>query len=482
MNKFLKIYKPLFLPLGICLLFFIAYSILGLQRYYHFAAGYDLAIIDQAIWKYSHFHQPIMTNHAYAFSSILEDHVELLFLLIAPLYWIWSNVQLLILLQTFLIALSGIPVFLLARKKSLTLFVATIILISYLAFYGIQNALWADVHSLVFGVSFIPWYVYFLEKKQWKISWVFAILTIISKEDLGLFIFIISLIYFMQTKKRQLLWQMLFSVLYLFFIFFIYFPHFVPGGYRYEKTGGLLSNVDLTNIANTQDKKQIWFYTLSWFGFLPILSPLYLLLMIADLLKYFLLANNNVSGGQSVFGHYRSTLAFFTAWPTIITIQKFKKKQTYLAVYLLICLLIFQYILHTPLSYLAKKWFWTTPTSVYSMKEGLKKIPTDAAVVSQVNFLPRLSHRELTFLMLPEKKNFKQNSPCGKPTCSWFHWAGEPTIMIVDTSTDWDVRYWLEDRQDFIEGLKNLQKNGSITPLYTFNTTTIYKITKSQDK
>lgn len=471
--------RKIILPLGICLLFFVAYSILGLERYYHFAAGYDIAVIDQAIWKYSHFLAPISTNHAYAFTSILTDHVELIFLLIAPLYWIWDNIQLLILLQSFLICLSGIPVFLLARKKGLSNFVSSMLLLSYLAFYGIQNAIWSDVHSLVIGISFIPWYVYLLEKKSWRLSWLFCLLIIISKEDLGLFTLLIAFIYYFHTKNKVLIWQMLISLLYLFFIFFIYFPHFVPGGYRFENKNGLLSDINIANIANTSEKQQVWFYTFSWFGFLPFLSPLYLLPAFADLLKYFLVANDTVSSGQSIFGHYRASLAFFTVWPTMITLQKYKKYQTYFAIYILVWLLVLQYMLHAPLSYLSKKWFWATPASASTMQEALKKIPDDAAVVSQINFLPRLSHRKLTFLMWPEKKAFKRNSPCGKASCQWFRWPGNPEYMIVDTSTNWDVRYWLTNRQEFVDGLTTLTKAGVITPLYTFNTTIIYKVNKS---
>jgi len=477
-NNFLHKHLSLVLSTSICFLFFIAYAILGLERYYTFAAGYDLAVIDQAIWHYSHFTAPISTNQAYAFTSILTDHVELIFLLIAPFYWIWDNVQLLILLQGFLICFSGIAVFLLARKKNLNFFVSTILLIGYLAFYGIQNAIWADVHSLVIGISFIPWYVYFLETKKWKTSWIFCALIIISKEDMGLFTLIIAFIYFIITKNKMLLWQMLLSAFYLFFFFFIYFPHFVPGGYRFENKNGLLSDINLANAANTPDKRQVWFYTFSWFGFLPILSPLYLLPSLADLLKYFVLANDTVSSGQSIFGHYRSSLAFFTVWPTIITIQKYKKYKKYFAIYIVLWLLITQYMLHAPLSYLAKRWFWTIPSNAVTMNQALMKIPNDAAVVSQINFLPRLSHRKLTFVMWPEKKNFTKDSPCGESSCNWFRWAGSPTLMIVDTSSDWDARYWLENHQDFIDGLTNLKKVGIITPLYSFNTTSLYKVNK----
>jgi hypothetical protein len=38
----------------------------------------------------------------------------------------------------------------------------------------------------------------------------------------------------------------------------------------------------------------------------------------------------------------------------------------------------------------------------------------------------------------------------------WFRWDGNPTILFVDTSFNWDAQHLLTEREQFINGIKNL--------------------------
>lgn len=475
MKKFIT--PKFFLPLIICIIFFVAYAILGVVRQMHFLSGYDLAIVDQAMWNYSHFQPPITTNQTYAFTPILWDHVELIFPLLVPFYWIANNVYTLIVLQALAITSSGLAVWLLAKKYQLSNSLSLALLISYLAFYGIQNAIWADVHSLVFGIAFLAWFLYFAEVKNWKLTTTFFILTIICKEDMALLTFVLAAVLFYFRRDKQLLWIVGGSFAYLIVIFYVYFPYLVPGGYRYQR-GGLLTHIDPSTFYNSSSKRDVLLYSSLWYGLLPFLSPLYLIPAFLDLVKYFVVASHVVTSADGLFGHYRSSLSLLLVWPTIFTISRFKVLQTkYVAVYILLCALVLQYVLHLPLSYLTKKWFWTTPASVVSMKQGVASIPQDASVVTQINFLPHLSHRQNEFVLWPETKTFDlSNSPCGTSSCNWIRWVGSPQYMLVDTSTDWDIRYWLTTRENFVDAINNLQKAGVIQPIHSWQTTTLYKV------
>ena len=213
----------LLLPFCICLLFFVAYTSIGVIRHMHFLTGYDLADVDQAIWKYSRFEAPISTNLTYAFTPILWDHVELIYPLLVPFYWMANSVYTLIILQAFGICSSGVAVWLLCKKYKLSDFNTFALLVSYLSFYGIQNAIWADVHSLVFGITFLVWFLYFIEIKKWKTASVFFLLTIICKEDMALLTLLLSLVLFYFRRDKQLLWYVGGSIAYLLFIYEIYF-------------------------------------------------------------------------------------------------------------------------------------------------------------------------------------------------------------------------------------------------------------------
>jgi len=469
-----------YLPYIICSLFFIAYSVLSIIRHNHFLSGYDLGISDQAVWLMSKFKDPLSSSHAYAFTSLFSDHVEIIYALLSPIYWVFDDPRILLVLQAFIIAFSAVPIYLFAQKKKLRFSVKIALLISFLMFYGIQNALWADVHSLVFAAGFLSWFIYFLEVGKTKLTLFTFFLLISCKEDIAMFTFLITaVLYIVQRKKAALVFMGL-SLLYLGVLFGIYYPHFTPNGYRFDNEGGLLTNVDLTNMYNTPDKRTVLLTSMAWFGFLPILSPLYLLPAVGDLFHYFVLGNGHVTSAQGMFLHYRVTLAALLAWPTIMTISKYKKLNTvWTALYLLCMALLFQYLLHLPLSYFAKSWFWREPASVANIRLMISYLPADAPVVSQVNITPHINHRELVMTLWPEKKEFSKASLCGKRSCNWFRWAGSPRYLLVDTSTDWDPRYWLTDRDTFIDGIHNLEKAKVIAVDKQQGSAVLYKVLKS---
>lgn len=473
----LKQIEPYFLYI-ICFVFFILYSILSVVKHNHFLSGYDLAVSDQAIWLMSKFKDPISTPHAYPFTSLFSDHVEIIYAILSPIYWFTDDVRILIVLQALAITASAIPIYWFAKKMKISVYVRYALLISYLMFYGIQNAIWADVHSLVFAASFLPWFIYFLYTNNTKLTWVFFVLLITCKEDIALLTLLISFVYYILNRKKLALYIMAASIIYLLLIFFVYYPYFTPDGYRFASKNGLLGNIDVTSMYNTQDKLDVYLYSLAWFGFLPLLAPLHLIPPLGDLAHYFVLGSSHTSA-QGMFLHYRVTLGALLIVPTIFVISKYKKLNTiYVAVYLLLCALILQYVLHLPMSYLAKKWFWTESAGVRNINAVLPELPKDASVVSQVNITPHINHRELIFTMWPEKKTFTKDSPCGQQSCDWFRWPGNPQYMVVDTSPEWDARHLLTNNSEFKQGIANMEKAGIIKVEKRVDSATIYKVIK----
>lgn len=463
----------------ICTLFFVLYTTLSVVRHDHFLSAWDLSVVDQVMWKYSRFLLPITTIHAYANTLILTDHIEFIYLLLSPLYWIWNDVRMLIIAQAFFISFSAIPIFWLARKKGLVLFLSLALSTSYLMFYGIQTAIWNDVHSIVFGAALLPWFIYFLHQKNTRWTIVFFILTILCKEDLAFLTFVISFIYFLKRRDRLTISLMILSAVYLFSIFYVYYPHFTHDGYRFENKSGFFSHLSPVNFVDTIAKRDTITYSLLWFGLLPIFAPLYLLVAFADISHYFIFGSS-VETAQGIVLHYRVTLAPLLALPTIFTLAKYKKLNTnFTAIYLLFFALVIQYQLHLPLSYLAKSWFWHNPASVTSIEKVLTYLPKDASVVSEVNIIPHIAHRKMIYTLWADTKTFKNISLCGKSTCPWFHWDGKPTYLIADTSRDWDIRQLFQNNPQFNEALLTMTKSGVIKEYKRSGSTILYKVIKN---
>lgn len=464
----------------ICFFFFIAYSVLVVVRHNSYQSfGFDLGINDQVVWEYSQFKAPITTIDHVPFIPKLFVHIELIYALLAPFYWFWSDVRMLLILQVAVVCFSGIAVFLLAKHYRLHSWIAYALLITYLMFYGVQNALWFDVHSAPFGAAFVLWFIYFLVTKNTPWTVVFFLLAITTKENVAGITFLICVTYYFVTKSKSAIFFGIASVIYLAFVFGIYFPY-VAQGYRFANEGGLFSNLDPVLLFNTQEKREVYLYSFLSYGFLPLLSPIYLLPIIGNLASYFILGSS-VSTAQGLALQYRIELVPLFTWATIATLARFKRLNTgYTAMYLILCACIVQYVLHLPLSYLTKQYFWYQPDAVNNINTIITTIPDTAAVVSQNNITPHISHRELIFTLYPEKKVFTNNSPCGEATCWWFRWAGEPEYMLVDTSTGWDARHFLANREEFAEAVHNLEKANMIVKYRQKGETTLYKIVKNK--
>lgn len=481
---FQKVVKHKHFPLGIaifiCLIFFTAYSVLSIIRHLHYESfGYDLGINNQIVWRYSTFQPPITTVGPFPGSLKLDTHVELVYAFITPFYWLWSSARMLLLVEAGFLVSGAIAMYLLARDRKLSVPISLSILFSYLTFYGLQNAMWFDVHSASFGAAFIAWMLYFLNKNSLIGTLLFFLLAITAKENIAFITLSLGLVYFISRRNRLSLLIMIASAVYLFFIFFIYFPFIVQKSYLYANHAGLLSNFNLWDMVNTQEKRITIFYSLFSFGFLTLLNPLLLIPVLADLGTYFIIGSD-LTGAHGLFMHYRVTLTPLLAWGAIGTIAKYKLLQNkYVAIYIVLVAVFIQYSLHLPLSYLTKSWFWTEPSGVPSIAKLRDSFTPQDAIVAQNNLIPHISKRDKIYTLYPEKKTFTTDSPCGEPECDWFRWYGNPEYLFVDTSPEWDIRHFLANRPEYVRGLANIEKAGIVTRYRTEGNAVIYKVLRN---
>jgi uncharacterized membrane protein len=469
--------KDTYAALFLLLLFCIAYTTLALVRHHHFGSfGFDLGISDQIVWKYSQFKSPTMTIIAYNETNALTDHFEPLYILLAPLYWIYSSPVVLLIAQTVLVCLSGLPVYLLAKQKNLPLLWRFVLLFAYMTFYGIQHALWFDVHTVVFGAAFLPWFIYCIDSKRYKLAILPFILALLAKEDMGLILSVISFTLVLFQKDEKLLVFAGSAVVYTILVLFVYFPYFTQDGYRYAGSGGFFDSLHVANLYNTAEKRSVYLYSFAWFGFLPLLTPLSLFPFFADITKYFVVANN-LPATHGLFMHYRSALAILLVWPSILTLSRAKKLHHPLAAcVVLLGILYLNYSLHVPLTYLTKKWFWTSPSSLISINTVIKQIQPDYSIAVQNNLVSHLSQRDHIYTLWYEQKKDEEQKICGETNCDWLRWNGAPDYLFVDIAPEWDIRHFLSDREKFTNALTNLEKAGIISIHVEMGTTKLYRI------
>src|SRR5262249_37150513 len=95
----------------------VGFAALSVLRQDAFANGrFDLGNMVQAVWSTAHGHLLQVTNLQGAQVSRLGAHVDPILVLFAPLWWIWSSANMLLVAQAIAVGLGAFPVFWLARK------------------------------------------------------------------------------------------------------------------------------------------------------------------------------------------------------------------------------------------------------------------------------------------------------------------------------------------------------------------------------
>jgi hypothetical protein len=103
------------------------------------------------------------------------------------------------------------------------------------------------------------------------------------------------------------------------------------------------------------EKRQVWFYSLSWFSFLPLFSPGAMLAMVFDLSQYFL-TGTAFMRMWSPYMHHRAILAVFLVLGTLdaLTVLRNRKVNVFfVSFFMMLVILFLQFYYHLPLNKLS---------------------------------------------------------------------------------------------------------------------------------
>ena len=218
----------------VCLLFSIAGVVVSLHRYWQFEIWYyDFGIFDQAIWKVANFLPPIIDHFIVSQKIIWADHFHPSIFLFSPLYWLTDKSEVLLITQAVLVGASGYVLYLLSLKITKNWLTSLAVLLSYLLFTGLQNAVITEFHELAlvpFPLMLTYWGILQKKKKLFLISF---IITLGFKETLFLLGIGLSMfLFFYQKEWRKLaLFTLIYSLLWGFLSIKIIIPYFSGGLY-----------------------------------------------------------------------------------------------------------------------------------------------------------------------------------------------------------------------------------------------------------
>ena len=377
------------------LIFFfgLLYSLYSVVRHLRLESFiFDLGVYDQIIWLASR-GKPL-------FSSFLEghpwgDHFTPALLLLAPLYWAWDNVIILLLFQAFFAVFGAYPVYLLARKKVKNISLSLLIAFVYLTFFGIQNAIAFDFHPIVLATTLLAWLFWLYEERKYRLFWLVFLLFLGLQENfflLGIALGVFLVIYYRDFKRGVLM--TIGSAIGFLLVIFVVIPYFA-------KTPFIYLPRHLVDLSFWEVVKMFFYppvkiklivVSLLAFGFLPLLSPMVLILLFEEFFQRFVGSPIETRWGLGY--QYNAILAPILALGTMVTIQKFfLKRKKIAAVLLIVSFLFVQILFHPALNDLLRKEFYDLERTKNS-REILKLLPKEASVAATNNLGAQLAHRE----------------------------------------------------------------------------------------
>ena len=449
----------------------ILYSLLSILRHVHFQSGaFDLGIFDQAVYQYSHFLFPYNTIKE---RFILGDHLNLTLPLLAPLFWIWEDVKILLIFQAVFITLSSFAIYKLARLRKFSPFVCLSLSFIYSIFWGIQFAVYFDFHPIVIGVGFLVWFLYFFESKKWKLFWLSLILMLLTQENMGIALACVGLIYIFKKEYRKLAIYFIVGGFVTAFLSIKIISLMSPVGYQYWPIFDLNPINLFFKFFDNPDKIFVWFYSFSWFSFLPVLSPGTILAVSLDLSQYFL-PQKQFGHMVTPFLHERAILApllILGVFDVLKFLEKRKINITLLSVILVLSVLLQQFIFHFPLNKLSKSDYWKNEQWMEDNKKLFAEIPKNSSLAATQNLVPHLSERKEIYLIYPRLKDLKDCKGCW-----WLEFSGKPEFLVVDLHSNQWATQLLESNENFYSAVKNMEKTKKITKIKNINNAHLYKI------
>lgn len=408
-----KRYKKIFLFLYFFFLLFFLIS-LSLQRYFIGQLFYyDFGIFSQIIWKISRFSYPYINHLVLGKIHFLGDHFTPSLFLIAPIYWISSDIKILLIEQAIFTFLNTGIIFLIARKHKLTFFSSLIITAVFLIFSGTLYPLLTDWHPEPTAGFFLIlfYYLYFFTSKK-SLSILSALIFLGFKESnsITLFFLLFYALFSLKEKRKITIFLMILALIWFFLTTKIIIPKISKSFYLYTPEISLNPTRVVKGLIEKPEKLKLIFNSFLSFGFIPLFSGMAIIPIIGELgIRVFPI--QTIFENFTLTFHYNVFSGIFLTLATILAIVKFKRifqKNKYIELILtfyilIISLFVGRKITASPMNMMISPIFWKELRPNKDFFEFIDKIPKKGTVMSQNNILAYVSNRTDDLYFLKKK-------------------------------------------------------------------------------
>lgn len=369
---------------------------------------FDLAVHDQVMWNLC---------HGSLISSILRlnflgNHAHLILFFLVPVYKLFPSPLTLLYVQTLLMALGAVPLFLLARSVLGSGWFALSLAVAYLFYPGLGYTNLFEFHPPALAIFFLLWMLYFYHRNRFGLFSLFMALSMMCQENVPLAIIMMG--FFAAVNRRRWFWiivPLVSGAAYFLFVIKVLMPHFNKGVMQFlqlyahlgSSYGEVIANivkhpVVVLRIMFAPAKLFYLFQLFAPVAFLCLASPVSLAIALPLFMQHLLsLRVHEIT----IVTHYTADLIPFIFFACVYGFRRLmhlpwlKKFPAFIACFVVATSvgISFWFGPQMKIGRFIKAYLPRQETA--RIKESfVKQIPPDASVVATFEFLPHLTHRK----------------------------------------------------------------------------------------
>ena len=196
-KKHFGVERVVILIFACLLLYTIVFSFLSIYRHYAFGThAWDLGIFTQSFWTtlngnlFLYHTCELIVNQTGVFFGV---HFSPILFLVLPLYGIFQSPETLLVLQSLILALASIPIYMLAKETTGKRTIGIVFAAAYLLYPAIQHVNVYEFHVQSFLPLFFGFMTYFMIKEDWPKYFIFTFLALMCEEHASWIVFFVGL-------------------------------------------------------------------------------------------------------------------------------------------------------------------------------------------------------------------------------------------------------------------------------------------------
>jgi uncharacterized membrane protein len=276
--------------LVVVLLYVGVFTVLSLVRYNTFhATTFDLGIMTQVVWNTAHgrwFETSIgRAANAELIGSYLGNHVRPILLFLAPLYRLWPDPRLLLILQSMALGGAALPLYWITLRQTKDVKASLLVACCYLGYPALGFLNLVDFHPIVFSIPFVFLAYWALQEERICLFWVAVLLALSTKEEMVIPMGVWGVVNLFQGRRRVGLGLVALAGIWAVVCFGFVIPYFNDGqSYRFLRLWSQLPGLSSLGSGDggpVQSIGRASFETIVLFllhlflplGYLPFLGP-----------------------------------------------------------------------------------------------------------------------------------------------------------------------------------------------------------------